>query len=156
MPPIPLGIDVSFDFRSDTPPGKDPDRYSKTLRRYHAALWSKALPGGALFTLSDRRPGCYLHHESELGEFFLSSDAVIPTFKWAKQVQEFASAEEFEAFNAAGYTIGGMMLFPGNRVDGKWTINQARGCECSPLGKSDHLEVEFSMKESSVEEVQVY
>ena len=26
------------------------------------------------------------------------------------------------------YTIGGMTLFPGNRVDGKWTINQARGC----------------------------
>ena len=27
---------------------------------------------------------------------------------------------------------------------------------CSPLGKSDQLEVEFSMKESSLEEVQVY
>jgi hypothetical protein len=29
---------------------------------------------------------------------------------------------------AIGYTIGGMMVFPGNRVDRKWTINQARGC----------------------------
>ena len=26
-----------------------------------------------------------------------------------------------------GYTIGGMMLFPGNRVGGKMTINGARG-----------------------------
>jgi hypothetical protein len=26
------------------------------------------------------------------------------------------------------YTIGGMMVFPGNRIQGKWTINQARGC----------------------------
>ena len=26
------------------------------------------------------------------------------------------------------YTIGGMMVFPGNRIDGKWTIYQARGC----------------------------
>ena len=29
---------------------------------------------------------------------------------------------------AIAYTIGGMMVFPGNRIDGKWTINQARGC----------------------------
>jgi hypothetical protein len=25
------------------------------------------------------------------------------------------------------YTIGGMMIFPGNMIDRKWTINQARG-----------------------------
>ena len=29
---------------------------------------------------------------------------------------------------AISYTIGGMMVFPGNRIKGKWTINQARGC----------------------------
>ena len=26
------------------------------------------------------------------------------------------------------YTIGGMMVFPGNQINRKWTINQARGC----------------------------
>jgi hypothetical protein len=26
------------------------------------------------------------------------------------------------------YTIGAMMVFPGNRIQGEWTINQARGC----------------------------
>ena len=31
-------------------------------------------------------------------------------------------------FGHIGYTIGAMMLFPGNRIEGKWTINQARGC----------------------------
>ena len=31
-------------------------------------------------------------------------------------------------FMAISYTIGGMMVFPGNRIEGKWTINQARGC----------------------------
>jgi len=36
--------------------------------------------------------------------------------------------KELETFNAQGYTIGGMMIFPRNRIDGKWTINQARGC----------------------------
>ena len=36
-------IDSTFDFRSDTPPGKDPDARSPTLRRYHQLLWSKPL-----------------------------------------------------------------------------------------------------------------
>jgi hypothetical protein len=53
---------------------------------------------------------------------------VIPTFRWNAQIQSLRSAEELAAFNAVGYTIGGMMLFPGNKIDGKWTINQARGC----------------------------
>ena len=35
--------------------------------------------------------------------------------------------EEIEEFRTIGYTIGGMMVFPGNVVDGKLTINGARG-----------------------------
>ncbi|MCB2049093.1 MAG: hypothetical protein KDE32_12845 [Novosphingobium sp.] len=34
---------------------------------------------------------------------------------------------ENEVFRSVGYTIGGMMIFPGNRVDRKQTINGARG-----------------------------
>lgn len=120
-------IDVTFDFWEETG-GKDPDTHSKTLRRYHNLLWSKRLPCGAFFGLDDGIPGHYLHHRSVLGEFSLSSDAVIPTFKWHKRIQTLISEEELNAFNAAGYTMGGMMLFPANRIDGKWTINQARGC----------------------------
>lgn len=30
-------LDTSFDFRVDTPKGKDPDKHSPTLRRYHQA-----------------------------------------------------------------------------------------------------------------------
>lgn len=121
-------IDVTFDFRLDTPAGRDPDRYSKTLRRYHKLLWSKRLPGGDMFDLHDPPSGSYLHHRSALGEFFLSSDAVIPTFKWAEHIQRLIPKTELDAFNAMGYTIGGMMIFPANTIDGKWTINQARGC----------------------------
>ena len=40
------GVDTTFDFHSDTPAGKDPDKYSPTLRRYHQLLWSKDLPYG--------------------------------------------------------------------------------------------------------------
>jgi hypothetical protein len=121
-------IDVTFDFRRDTPEGKDPDTHSKTLRRYHKLLWSKPLPGGEVFELDDATPGSYLHHRSTVGEFWLASDAVIPTFKWAPHLKSLIPVEEFEAFNAVGYTIGGMMVFPANQIDRKWTINQARGC----------------------------
>jgi hypothetical protein len=121
-------IDITYDFRRDTPEGKDPDGHSKILRLYHKELWSKPLPCGKLFQLNDAVPGHYLYHQSSVGEFSLCSDAVIPTFKWNRQIQEMVPESELEAFNAKGYTIGGMMVFPCNRIDGKWTINQARGC----------------------------
>jgi hypothetical protein len=121
-------IDITYDFRRETPEGKDPDSYSKTLRQYHKLLWSKPLPSGELFQLSDDTPGHYLHHKSALGEFSLSSDAVIPTFRWNSEIQAIIPKSEIEAFNSQGYTIGGMMVFPRNRINGKWTINQARGC----------------------------
>lgn len=124
-------IDTSFDFRTDAR-GKDPDVYSPRLRQYHKLLWSKPLPSGRPFDLHDTVRGAYLHHRSEHGkEYFLSSDSVIPTFtRWgfAKAHAELYTEEENEAFMAISYTMGGMMVFPGNRIQGKWTINQARGC----------------------------
>lgn len=122
-------IDPSFDFRSESG-GRDPDRYSPTLRDYHRRLWSKPLPGGRVFTLEDRYPKGYLRHESELGVFRLSSDTIIRTFKnhlKMRPVIRDIPLDEQEEFSRLGYTIGGMIVFPGNRIDGKHTINQARG-----------------------------
>lgn len=122
-------IDTSFDFRTDAG-GKDPDSHSPTLRKYHRHLWSRPLPGGAPFELLDTTPGVYLHHRSGLGEFQLSSDAVMATFirrpETAPIIDQIPQADSDE-FDRIGYTIGGMMIFPGNRVDGHQTINQARG-----------------------------
>ena len=125
-------IDITFDFRSDTPvPGKDPDVFSPTLSRYHKLLWSKPLPSGVVFELDvTAHPPFYLHHRSEVGEFWLSSDAVIPTFRREKRLSHIINqipVEEREAFIGIGYTIGGMMVFPAIRVDGKMTINGAKG-----------------------------
>ena len=122
-------IDTTFDVRSDAN-GKDPDSHSPTLRRYHQLLWSKPLPGGVTFSLSTSRPGAYLHHRSEIGEFFLDSDSVMQTFsRWevTRPIVEQLPAVDVETFQGIGYTIGGMMVFPGDRVDGKMTINGARG-----------------------------
>jgi len=125
-----LAIDVNFDVRSDTPIGKDPDQHSPTLRRYHQILWSKPLPSGKMFDLDISSKTSYLHHESELGKFSLSSDAATRTFVNAAKaapVIDLISEKDREKFSRQGYTIGGMMVFPGNRVDRKPTINGARG-----------------------------
>src|SRR5690606_5732494 len=105
-------IDTSFDFRTDTPAGKDPDSHSKTLRRYHKLLCSKSLASVELFVLSDAIPGHYLHHRSHLGEFSRSSDAGIRTFKWNAGIRASNPAANLNAFDTLGYTIGGMMVFP--------------------------------------------
>lgn len=123
-------IDTTFDFRLDTPPGKDPDALSPTLRRYHKLLWSKPLPSGVVFELVDTTPQVYLHHHSKRGEFFLSSDTVVPSFTREPKIAHIINqipADELDAFNTIGYTIGSMMVFPGNQIDGKMTINGARG-----------------------------
>jgi hypothetical protein len=123
-------VDVTFDFRSDTPASGDPDALSPTLRRYHQILWGRALPSGAEFTLDAGRPGHYLYHQSLLGEFTLSSDSIIPTFtRWVRMqpIVSQISEEENEAFLAIAYTIGGMMIWPCNPVDRQRTINVERG-----------------------------
>ncbi len=123
-------IDITFDFRSDTPAGKDPDSFSPTLRKYHKALWSKPLPSGKDFLLDDSKDGAYLYHHSELGEFYLSSDTATHTFsRWASMSDIIAQIDkdEVETFRHLAYTMGSMVIFPSNRVDGKSTINGARG-----------------------------
>jgi hypothetical protein len=123
-------IDVAFDFRTGAN-GKDADSHSPTLRRYHRLLWSKPLPSGAPFDLAETTRGVYLHHSSSLGEFSLASDSVMQTFtKWSalKAITEQFPKHENEAFRTVAYTIGAMMVFPGNRIDGKRTINGERGC----------------------------
>ena len=130
-------IDTSFDFRTDagrTAAGKqrDPDLYSRKLRECHQLLWSKALPSGHVFKLDDtvRRP--FLRHRSELGDFHLTSDGIIATFTQRKRLSHITKQftdEENEEFSAKSYTIGGMLVFPGNQIDRMRTINGHRGCD---------------------------
>lgn len=122
-------VDVTFDIRSDAG-GKDPDRYSPTLRRYHQLLWGKPLPDGTPFDLKDVYPRGYLRHRSSLGEFRLSSDMINRTFRHMRRAQpvvQSVPAEYLNDFGRRGCTVGGTILFPANKLDGKHTINQARG-----------------------------
>lgn len=120
-------IDTTFDFRTDAN-GGDPDKTSPTLRRYHQLLWSKPLPNGKLFELTCNFRDRYLYHRSELGEFVLTSDSVLPTFtSWKRCAHIIGPKEEDDHFDYITYTIGGMMIFPGNKVNGQMTINGERG-----------------------------
>ena len=78
-------IDITFNVFSDTPEGKDPDSFSSTLRKYHKILWSKSLPNNKEFHLNLDTPKL-LHHNSELGEFFLSSDSIGHTYSRVKKM----------------------------------------------------------------------
>ena len=122
-------IDIAFDVRSDSG-GRDPDKYSLTLRRYHRYLWSKPLPDGRPFDLDDTTRGGYLHHRSGDEEFWLASDSVMQTFSGWTAMQPVVSTfnlAEIARFVAITYTVGAMVVFPGNKVGRKLTINGARG-----------------------------
>jgi hypothetical protein len=129
---MPSVIDTEFDFYSDTPPGRDPDSFSPTLRRYHKFLWSKTLPGGGELRLSTERPGTYLHHGSSLGDFALSSDSIGHTYRYVKAMEHIVremEAEDIQRFFRTCSTIGAYIVFPCRRIDGKRTINGARGLD---------------------------
>lgn len=122
-------VDTTFNVYSDAQ-GGDPDSTSPTLRKYHKTLWSKPLPSGKSFNLSDNKNSVYLYHNSELGEYFLGSDAITHSYRNHKRklwLTEQIPNEVSELFDT-GSTIGAYTIFPNNRIDGKHTINGARGC----------------------------
>lgn len=121
-------VDTTFNVYSDAQ-GGDPDSTSPTLRKYHKILWKKPLPNGKTFELSDNRNGVYLYHSSELGEFYLGSDAITHSYKNHKRKHWLTKQipNEVDELFDTGSTIGAYTVFPNNRIDGKHTINQARG-----------------------------
>ncbi len=121
-------FDVEYDHRHDSK-GKDPDSHSPTLKLQHQILWTKTLPNGTLFELLPE-PGKYLMHKSQLGEFHLSSDTISHSLRGQKTMNSVIQQipeTELDEFQSVGSSIGGRILFPGNKIDGQATINAARG-----------------------------
>jgi hypothetical protein len=123
-----LKIDITFNVYTDAN-GGDPDSTSPTLRSYHKMLWSKKLPNGENFELTDKKSEVYLYHSSGLGEYFLGSDAITHSYRNHKRKTWLTQRiqDEVQELFDAGSTIGAYTLFPNNRVDKQHTINQARG-----------------------------
>ncbi len=122
-------IDITFDMFSDTPEGKDPDTWSPTLRKYHQILWNKRLPNGTMFSL-DLETRQLLHHRSQLGEFYLSSDCIGHTYSRTKSISDIVNQiplSEIDSFYKLCSTIGSYIIYPCKRIDNKMTFNGARG-----------------------------
>lgn len=88
------------------------------------------MPGGRTFQLdiSGRKP--FLTHQSELGQFSLSSDSITHTYANRGSIKPFIDdlpqdLKNFVLFR--GWLISESILFPAGKVDGKMTINGARG-----------------------------
>lgn len=121
-------FDVDYDHRLDSK-GKDPDTHSPTLKLQHQLLWSKPLPNGSLLDLQPE-PGKYLIHTSGLETFHLSSDSISHSLRNQRRMQRIICqipSKHLDDFQSAGSVIGARILFPGNRIDSRFTINQARG-----------------------------
>jgi hypothetical protein len=120
-------IDFDFDFYSDAR-GDDPDNTSPTLRKYHRFLWSKLLPDGKEFFL-EMKKGKYLYHKSELGEYVLGSDAITHSYRNQKRKQWLTKQipNEVNELFGIGKTIASYIIYPNNKINNKYTINQARG-----------------------------
>lgn len=117
-------VDISFDTRSDAG-GKDPDSYSATLRNYHRYLWSKRLSNGKDLLLDEQ-----LNNTSEACNFLFSSDSISNSLRGQKDYQYMIAQIDkniVEDFVSAGSRIGGYIIFPKKRIDGKMSINQERG-----------------------------
>ena len=147
-------IDINFDVYSDTPKGKDPDSFSPKLREYHKLLWSKKLPSGRMFNLSDNVPR-KLYHKSDLGEFLISSDSIGHTYRSTKVMSRIVKqvpSNEMNDFFSLCSTIGAYIIFPANKVNNKMTINGSRGLNRNIRDRFD-LTLEcirlFYLKESS-------
>jgi hypothetical protein len=124
-----MKIDIKFDFRSDSA-GRDPDSSSPTLKRYHIFLWSKQLPTGEVFKLTEGGLAKYLLYKDGERAHHLSSDSIVNSYGSRKnppRVIKEVSTDLIQSFISLNSTIGGFILFPGNQIEGAFTINQDRG-----------------------------
>lgn len=156
-------IDINFEFWKEIPEGKDPDKYSPTLQVYHKILWSKPLPNGKKFELTENSPKIprRLYHNSELGEFVLSSDSIGHTYrsvkiKSIKKIVDQIDDEKIKSFWSVCRSIGGYILFPAKKIDNKITINCHRGLHPKLIDRWD-LSLEcircfYNKKESPIKE----
>jgi hypothetical protein len=130
-----MEINIQYDFSQDVRGNADIDTYSKTLHEYHHILWNKPLPNGkGRFDIEKSASKNGPYKFTYKGKIY-TSDAIHHTFKnfKRKSVQALIRSIEkedpsiTEDFHALGNTIGGYVLFPGEKENHTNTINQARG-----------------------------
>jgi hypothetical protein len=126
-----LFIDISLDLGLDAKE-QDPDLHSKTLKEFHKQLWNKYLPNGKLFELSDSLSGKYLTLNATSSSLELGSDSIANSYASSssaaiRKIISEVSEEKVESFRKLNNTVGAFIVFPSSRIEGKMTLNGARG-----------------------------
>jgi hypothetical protein len=126
-----LFIDISLDLGLDAK-GKNPDLHSKTLKEFHKHLWNKYLPNGKLFELSESLTGKYLTFDEESSSMELGSDSIANSYASSssapiRKIIAEVGEEMVESFRKLNNTVGAFTVFPSARIEGKMTLNGARG-----------------------------
>ena len=107
----------------------DPDKASKTLKRYHQLLWTKRLPNGKEMILEAGGQYDYLNTKDGLR---LSSDTIVTSLMHVKMKSVLEGAAKcvdwknwIETILREMYTIGGTILFPKhpNSINGQRGMN---------------------------------
>jgi hypothetical protein len=128
-------FDTSLDYKTDCPPGTDPDSKSVRLRADHELLWTKELCSGDRFAPSASSAGRneYLIYTDASGaRFCYGSDAITASYTTYMRPKALADAiaglteEQRARYLNPPYTIGSAMIWPVRSKD-RPTINQARG-----------------------------
>jgi hypothetical protein len=118
---------IDFDFRKDSKSG-DPDKDSLKLYETHKTLWNKTLPCRKNLDLKVIRDNYgRLVLKNSLCDN-LSSDRMCPHYdgQYNRKCDGWLTDIEIEELKHKVRTIGGHIVFPGNKRNG-FTINQARG-----------------------------
>jgi len=125
-------FDPAFCFYDDpdVPENEDADKYSPILRRIHQALWSKALPTGAMLDLRADQYGLSVTNPTELGNLRLSSDTIASSHRNYRRrgidaLWNSLPVEDRLRYDRAFYTVGGFIVFPCHAN----SINQRRGTD---------------------------
>lgn len=131
-------FDITFDYKSDVPKGKDPDSHSPRLKEDHQLLWTKELPSSDPFelhvpALAKVRAKNYLMYEQNPDKrFTFGSDAITNSYtEWSKPAtlvkakKQLTEDQQLRYFNPP-YTIGSAMIWP-VRMAHSPTMNTARG-----------------------------
>jgi hypothetical protein len=134
-----MSIDINYNFQEELNregrSTKDIDTYSRTLHQYHHCLWLKELPYKKGFFEIEKSKSKNGPFKFIFNDVVYTSDAIFHTFRNFKRKSMKTliaaitkkDATYIESFHQQGNTIGGYVIFPGKKRNGKQTINQSRG-----------------------------
>jgi hypothetical protein len=148
---LPRVFDTSFDYKTDTPSGTDPDpdSDSQLLRWDHELLWSKELPSGVLFApkVTTRKSEYLIFTDVDEKGHCYGSDAITSYYTtWLKERNPKSKAlveaiagltdDQKSVYLNPPYTIGSAMIWP-LRTKDLPSMNTARGLRMSVADRMD-------------------